>query len=156
MSRSVDLFIDSPLPAGELGRRLAALTRGTCHPPTADDELTLQVGEVRATLSEHSYVDDGALRLSRYRYALSARFTEDRPVNDCPEVLLVRHVAELVRARMDTPALVVLDLELRDPGDSGAVAGGAVAGVPTEPPGEPAAGEPAPGGTAAEDDGDVR
>ena len=118
MSRSVDLFIDSPLTVDELGKRLAALTRGSSQSASDAGSVELRAGAVTAELAAHHYVDDGALRLSRYRYALSTRFSLAGSLNDCPEVIFVRHVAELVRQRLGAPALVVLDLELRDSGTS--------------------------------------
>ncbi len=131
MSRSVDLFIDSPLSVDELGRRLAVLTRGSFRPGPDDEAAELQAGDITAELAPHRYVDDGALRLSRYRYALSTRFSAQGSLNDCPEVVFVRRVADLLRQSMETAALVVLDLQLRDPG-----------------PGEPTAETPADEGSA--------
>lgn len=114
MSRSVDLFIDTQLPLGELARAIGILAQAPAA--EAGDGYRLRRGEVTAELRAHNYLDDGTLRLSRYRYVLSARFAAGRPVNEVPEVAFVRNVADLVRQRMDAPALVVLDLEQRDPG----------------------------------------
>jgi hypothetical protein len=114
MSRSVDLFIDSELELGELAHALSVLTGAASAPDSAGGHQ-LRQGEVVAELTPNRYVDDGALRLSRYRYVLSARFNGDRPLSDVPEVALVRYAAELVRQRVGAGALVVLDLEQRDP-----------------------------------------
>ncbi|HWG74382.1 MAG TPA: hypothetical protein VG184_10055 [Acidimicrobiales bacterium] len=116
MSRSVDLFIDSPLELDALARCLGALMRIPFTPVTDRNIFELREGHTVAELGEHSYVDDGALRLSRYRYNLSARFSAAAAVNASPEVALVRHAAELVRERIGIPVLIVIDLEQRDPG----------------------------------------
>ena len=116
MSRSVDLFIDSPLELDALARCLGALMRIPFTPVADGSVFELREGNTIAQLGEHSYADDGSLRLSRYRYDLSARFPADAAVNSSPEVALVRHAADLVRERIGIPVLVVIDLEHRDPG----------------------------------------
>ncbi|MGH9076101.1 MAG: hypothetical protein ACRDY0_01375 [Acidimicrobiales bacterium] len=130
MSRTIDLFIDSPLGLEELAHCLAALTRATSR-TRQDGCAELSAGPVSAELAEHRYVDDGGLCLSRYRYALSARFAAaEGGAGDCPEVAFVRRTGDLVRQRMGVPALVVMDLEMRDAAPPAA-----------RPPAPPAAGD---------------
>lgn len=113
MSRSVDLFIDSQLPLPDVAHALAVLT-GASSTPSGSGGFRLQRGAMVADVRSHGYVDDGALRFSRYPYVLSARFATDASPAASPEVAFVRYAADLVRDRMDSTALLVLDLEQRD------------------------------------------
>ncbi|HLI23907.1 MAG TPA: hypothetical protein VKU91_03060, partial [Acidimicrobiales bacterium] len=104
----------SQVQLGELAHALSVLTGAPSAPGPAGGHQFRQ-GDVVADLTVNRYIDDGALRLSRYRYVLSARFNGQHPLADTPEVAFVRYAAELVRQRVGAGALLVLDLEQRDP-----------------------------------------
>ena len=114
MSRSVDLFIDADIPIGELAAELGRLTDLSLDPRPDSAEWTLEEGEVRATLAEHPYVDDGDLLLAHYRYALSCRVTNGVRLQAAPETALLRLVAEALQHKSEMPVLLVLDLQYRD------------------------------------------
>jgi hypothetical protein len=118
VSRSVDLFIASEADIAEVAHAVAVLAGAISSPGSSEGSFELRRGDVVAELRTHDYVDDGALRFSRYPYVLSARFQSDQSLGDVPEVVFVRHTADLVRQRMDATALVVLDLQQRDPAAS--------------------------------------
>jgi hypothetical protein len=122
MSRSVDLFIDADIPIGELAAELGRLTDLTLDPRPDAPEWTLEEGEVRATLAEHPYVDDGDLLLAHYRYALSCQVTTGVRLQAAPETALLRLVAEALQHKSARPVLLVLDLQYRDPTASNAAA----------------------------------
>jgi hypothetical protein len=114
MSRSVDLFIDADIPIGELAAELGRLTDLTLDPRPDAAEWILEEGEVRATLAEHPYVDDGDLLLAHYRYALSCQVTNGVRLQAAPETALLRLVAEALQHKSAWPVLLVLDLQYRD------------------------------------------
>jgi hypothetical protein len=116
MSRSLDLFIDTPIELPELARRLGQLTGAPLVAHTDGDRFVLSEGETVAVLGRHPFVDDGKLLLSRYTYALSSRVPAGEAVADSRELALLRHLAELIRQRMSMPALLVHDLQNRDRG----------------------------------------
>ncbi|MGI8491649.1 MAG: hypothetical protein ACR2KC_01915 [Acidimicrobiales bacterium] len=125
MSRSVDLFIDSALPAGELAAQIERLTDLPVA-PNGEGTWTLSEGAVTAELAEHRYADDGDLWLTRYRYALSARVPGAANPRDSAEALLLRRVAQALHRNGSFPVLLVLDLQYRDaePVGSSAAKGG--------------------------------
>jgi hypothetical protein len=113
MSRSVDLFIDTELSLEEVAD---ALGRQAGSPLVSDGQATwlLQDGAVRATLAEHPYGDDGELLFTRYRFALSARLTNQGRTQDSAEAALLRRIAQKVQQNLAWPVLVVHDLQYRD------------------------------------------
>lgn len=120
MSRSVDLFLDSPLELGELARRLGSVTDLTFTPEADGSGWITRTGQVVARLGPHHYVDDGDLLLSQYRYALSCRVGNDGRLTDSAEVDLMRRVLYILRNRTPLKLLLVLDLQYRDhPAEAG-------------------------------------
>ncbi len=112
MSRSIDLFIDAPLAVDELAATLQRVT-GFCFSERPEGGWELEEGDVRARLSEHHYVDDGNLLLSRYRYVLSARAPSDARLADHPAVLVLRDLMQTLHRDSPMPVLMVLDLQRR-------------------------------------------
>lgn len=113
MSRSVDLFIDSPKSIEELAAEVARLTQLALTPGAVPGTWSLVEGDVHAELRAHPYVDDGELVFQRYRYALSARVREDIRLAASAQAALLRQVSEsLHQAQMAT--LLVLDLQFRE------------------------------------------
>ena len=115
MSRSVDLFIDSSLPIEALAEHLRARTGAELSPTTDRDRWWMVDGSLSAELYEHSYVDDGELWLSRYRYVLSTHMPFGVSLLDSTEVLGMRHLAQTLHAPPDLSVLLVLDLQYRLP-----------------------------------------
>jgi hypothetical protein len=112
VSRSVDLFISSSLPLDELAADLGRRTDADL--PTTDPGRWRFVDcGVTAELSEHPYLDDGELWLSRYRYVLSSRMATGVGPLDSPEVLSLRHLAQTLHDPVSFPVLLVLDLQYR-------------------------------------------
>ena len=114
MSRSVDLFIEAQVPLDDFAAALERLleTRLVAQPDRA--EWLLQEGEIRATLAEHPYGDDGELLFTRYRFALSARVGNDARPHDTPEADLLRRIAQRIQRGPAWPVLLVHDLQYRD------------------------------------------
>jgi hypothetical protein len=133
MSRSVDLFIGSSLPINELAELLHSRSGAQLIPTIDADRWRFVDGGVTAELFEHSYVDDGELWLSRYRYVLSARMADGIGPIDSAEVLGLRHLAQILHDPVNLPVLLVLDLQYR----LGPAAGGA--GTPDPDASEPGA-----------------
>lgn len=115
MSRSVDVFIDSSLDLDRLAGELGQLAGASVTSSPEGHHFEWRDGRIAADLAPHHYVDDGALRLSRFRYVLSSRVASDNLLAS-PELAMARHVADLARLRLHAPALVVQDLERRDGG----------------------------------------
>jgi hypothetical protein len=114
MSRSVDLFIDANVPLDEVARALGSHT-GTGLVAEADqDRWVFEEEGVRAILAEHPYGDDGDLLLTRYRYALSARVSNEVRPHDTAEAALLRRVARQIQQGSAWPVLLVHDLQYRD------------------------------------------
>jgi hypothetical protein len=114
MSRSVDLFIDAAVALDELAAALGALL-GTALVAEADQAAwLLREGAMQATLAEHPYRDDGNLPFTRYRYALSARVSNDVRPHDTPEAAMLRRVAYKVQQGPNWPVLLVHDLQYRE------------------------------------------
>ena len=101
MSRSVDLFIDADLPLDELAGALGRQTGSSLVPEADQARWVLQEGDARATLAEHPYCDDGDLPFSRYRFALSARVSNDVRPHDTAEAALLRRVAHQIQQGLD-------------------------------------------------------
>lgn len=114
MSRSVDLFIQSTLPAPELAAEIGGLVDAPLTPSGEGTSWSVQAGEVTATLREHTYVDDGELVFSNYKYVLSARVSNSTRVQDSPEVALLRRVSDLIHKGPGYLVLLVIDLQYRD------------------------------------------
>ncbi len=83
----------------------------------------LEEGDTRATLAEHPYCDDGDLPFTRYRFALSARVSNDVRPHDTAEAALLRRVAQKIQQGPTWPVLLVHDLQYREP-DSGEASAG--------------------------------
>ncbi len=113
MSRSVDVFIDSPLDLDRLAGELGQLAGASVTASPEGHRFEWRDGRIVAELTTHHYLDDGALRLSRFRYVLASRVASENLLAS-PELAMARHLAELVRLRLQCPVLVVQDLERRD------------------------------------------
>jgi hypothetical protein len=124
MSRSVDLFIDADIPLDELARALGRHTGSSLTPEVDQARWILQEGDTRATLAEHPYGDDGDLPFSRYRFALSARVSNEARPHDTPEAALLRRVAHQIQQGPTWPVLLVHDLQYRERVHSGRAEGG--------------------------------
>ena len=70
MSRSVDLFIEAEASLDDFAAALGQLLETPLVAQPDRAEWLLQEGEIRATLAEHPYGDDGELLFTRYRFAL--------------------------------------------------------------------------------------
>lgn len=114
MSRSVDLFIQSALPAPELAAEIGGLVEAALTPSAEGASWSLQAGEVAATLREHAFADDGELVFSNYKYALSAHVSNSARVLDSPEVAFLRRVSDLIHKGPGYQVLLVIDLQYRD------------------------------------------
>jgi hypothetical protein len=114
MSRSVDLFIDADLPLDELAGALGRQTGSSLVPEADQARWVLEEGDTRATLAEHPYCDDGDLPFSRYRFALSARVSNDVRPHDTAEAALLRRVAHQIQQGLPWPVLLVHDLQYRE------------------------------------------
>jgi hypothetical protein len=131
MSRSVDLFIESPKPIEDFVSDLARFTRLTPTPGELPGTWSLEEGEVHAELRVHPYIDDGELVLERYQFALSTRVPDRTRPADSAEANFLRVVAEALR-KGQIPSLLVHDLQYRDrvgAAAAGPPAGGAAAPV---------------------------
>lgn len=113
MSRSIDLFIHSPLALDDVASELTRLTGKSCVAVPDAPMWVLTDGDVVAELTEHGFSDDRNLSLSRYRYCLSARLNPtDRLENTSPPAISLRAVQATLRsARYQT--LLVWDLQNR-------------------------------------------
>jgi hypothetical protein len=115
MSRSVDLFIDADVTLDELASALGRHTGTQLVVEPDQARWVLEDGDTRATLAEHPYGDDGDLLFTRYRFALSARVSNDVRPHDTAEAALLRRVAEKIQKGPAWPVLLVHDLQYRDP-----------------------------------------
>jgi hypothetical protein len=155
VSRSVDLFISSSLPLDELAEDLARRSDAELLPTTDPRRWRFVDGGVTAELSEHPYLDDGELWLSRYRYVLSSRMATGVGPLDSPEVLSLRHLAQTLHDPVSFPVLLVLDLQYRlepattpgGPDDEAPVETGPDDGAPVQSGEATAAGATVPGGS---------
>jgi hypothetical protein len=113
MSRSIDLFIHSPLALDDFASELTRLTGKSCVPVPDAPMWVLTDGDVVAELTEHPFADDRNLSLSHYRYCLSARLSPNvRLENTSPPAISLRAVQATLRsARYQT--LLVWDLQNR-------------------------------------------
>jgi hypothetical protein len=111
MSRSVDLFIDADVPLDELASALERHTGTQLVAEPDQPQWVLQEGDTRATLAEHPYGDDGDLLFSRYRFALSARVSNDVRPHETAEAALLRRVAQKIQQGPTWPILLVHDLQ---------------------------------------------
>jgi hypothetical protein len=116
VSRSVDVFINSPLELDQLAGRLGELAGASVTSAPDGHRFEWNDGQVVASLGTHQYVDDGNLRLSRFPYVLSSRVGTSNLLAS-PELAMARQVADLVRLRLGSSVLVVQDLERRDAGE---------------------------------------
>lgn len=120
MTRRIDLFIASPAPLGELAAVLASRAELDLEPgpgPCADEAVILRWGELAFSLSEHCQPDGDELRLSRYRYALSATTDAEGHVGDVPETRALRRLAGVLADDFDV--LLVVDLQFREQQQAG-------------------------------------
>lgn len=135
MSRSIDLFIQSPKPVDEFVAALAQHTHLTPSPGAMPGTWSVEEGEVHAELRTHPYVDDGDPALARYQYALSARVGDaTRPV-DSAEANFLRVVGEALRSG-GMGSLLVHDLQYRDRVKPGAAAPAVPEEATAAPPSE--------------------
>jgi hypothetical protein len=123
MSRSVDLFIAASGPVADLASTIGRLTGAEPSPGREPDTWLLTVGEVRAELHAHPYLDDGALLLRRYPFALSCRLSGAGRPADSAEVVMLRSVSDALRGE-GVPSVVVHDLQYRDAPPAGDNSGG--------------------------------
>jgi hypothetical protein len=114
MSRSVDLFIEAELSLDDFAAALGRLLESPLEAQPDRAEWLLKEGEIRATLAEHPYGDDGELLFTRYRFALTARVGNDVRPHDTPEAALLRRVAQRIQRGPEWPVLLVHDLQYRD------------------------------------------
>jgi hypothetical protein len=114
MSRSVDLFIDADVPLEELASALERHAGMSLVAEPDQARWVLQEGDTRATLAEHPYGDDGDLLFTRYRFALSARVSNDVRPHDTAEAALLRRIAQKIQQGPTWPVLLVHDLQYRD------------------------------------------
>lgn len=113
MPRNIDLFIASDAPLDELAAAVAGRTGTTVDPRSPDGAMLLRRDATVAALAEHSHPDAGDLRLSRYRYVLSAVTEAPDHLSDTPEARLLRAAASALAGDFDV--LLVLDLQNRPP-----------------------------------------
>lgn len=113
MSRSVDLFIDTQLSIDDLAEKLRKTTGAEVSRTADPGRWRLTDGSMNAELYEHRYLDDGDLWLSRYRYALSAHIAFGVSPLDSPEVLALRHFAQVLQDPPKLSVLLVFDFEYR-------------------------------------------
>ncbi len=113
MSRSVDLFIQSPRPIEEVASEMARLTSIELKPGHMPGTWALEEGDVHAELRAHPYLDDGDLVLERFQYALSSRVANGARTADSAEAALFRTVSEAL-GQGGIPSLLVHDLQYRD------------------------------------------
>jgi hypothetical protein len=117
VSRSIDLFIQSPGPIEDVASQMASLAELELKPGELPGTWALDAGQVHAELRAHPYVDDGDLVLERYQYALSARVANTTRLADSAEAALLRLVSDSLR-RAGMACLLVHDLQYRDHGPS--------------------------------------
>ncbi len=139
MSRSVDLFIDANVPLDELAGALGRHTGSSLVPEADQARWVLQEGDIRATLAEHPYGDDGDLPFSRYRFALSARVSNDvRPMTP-PKRPCCGGWRQKIQQATAWPVLLVHDFSTGSGSEAGA-ARGVGSGVVTPSAWRPGAG----------------
>lgn len=111
MSRSIDLFIDSPLVLDDFASELTRLTGKACVAVPDAPMWVLTDGDVVAELTEHHFANDRNLMLRKYRYCLSARLGPEAQLeNSSPQVVSLRAIQAVLRsARYLT--LLVWDLQ---------------------------------------------
>ena len=109
MSRWIDLFIDAPVEIDALAEELFRLSGLKFVPNPEGVRYTARQGDVAVELSEHRFLDDRHLPLSRYRYDVAARVASSS-VLDSAEAQVLRHLQGQVRAK-GHPALLVFDLQ---------------------------------------------
>lgn len=111
MSRSVDLFIDTGLPMGELA---ALISTRSCLDLVAcgDARMEASAPHLDVFLHRHAYLDDEDLVVSRYPYALSARVQARGHLSDAPETRVLREIGAALRG--DAAVMLVLDMQYRD------------------------------------------
>jgi hypothetical protein len=112
MSRAVDLFIRSELEPADLAARIAEITGFLAE--QTESGWRLHDEGFEAVLSEHSFVDDYDLLLSRYRYVLGCRVSEGTRMKDAPATIMLRMVADQLQQKAGLSVLLVLDLQYRD------------------------------------------
>jgi hypothetical protein len=115
MSRTVDLFLDSDQPLGQVADRLAELT-GEPFVASPDRAHYVMVRDgVTAYLTEHDFCDDDDLPLSEFRYVLSATVRSPGGIEGSAEAACLRVVNRTLRLSGGFSSLLVLDLERPDP-----------------------------------------
>jgi hypothetical protein len=116
MTCTVDLFIDSDQPLGQLAARLSDLLGQELSPSPDARRFVLRDGEVTAYLAEHDFVDDEDLPLSEFRYVLSAAVRGRGRAEESEEITCLRRVNAVLRETTGLPSLLVVDLERPAPG----------------------------------------
>jgi hypothetical protein len=114
MSRSIDLFIDADQPPDELAAALGRVFGSGLEQDAATGAWLLRRDDVQASLSEHPFADDDDLPFTRFRYSLSARVANTVRLQDAPETVLLRRIADLAQRQLGLPVLLVMDLQYRD------------------------------------------
>lgn len=120
MTRRIDLFVSTDDPIGAVAAIIARVGDFETGPVAGDGSVTLAREGVVATLSEHHLPDGDELRLSGYRYVLTATADVAGHLGDAPETLLLRRLAAHLAGELGV--LLVLDLprpEERRPADPG-------------------------------------
>ena len=108
MTRRVDLFVGSDAPIGAVATAITRQGELEALPPAGDGSITFVGDGVVATLGEHDFPDGDELRLSGYRYVLSAAADVAGHLGGSPEALSLRRLAEGLG--VEHPVLLVLDL----------------------------------------------
>ena len=114
MSRSVDLFLSCPEQLETVAAAVGEIANVSVE-PGPDGVWTVHESDTSVTLSQHRFVDDGDLFLSRYPYVLSGAVPTTARPQDTPVAALLRRVGADLQQRKSWQALLVLDLQYREP-----------------------------------------
>jgi hypothetical protein len=114
VSRTVDLFLDSDQPLGQLAVQLSDLTGLPLVPVPDRDRFVIKDGEVVLHLTQHDFLDDDGLPLSEFRFVLSASVRHPGDIEASSEIASLRRVGSALRAQGALPSLLVIDLERPD------------------------------------------
>ncbi|HEX6394791.1 MAG TPA: hypothetical protein VFZ97_15250 [Acidimicrobiales bacterium] len=118
MSRSVDLFIATPVPLETVAETVAGLT-GFSVSPGQPGTWLVRDGDVCAVLSENRHSRDGHPPLDRYAYSLTATAPEGTRPQDSAPAALLRQVGHKLQEKSGWMMLMVLDLQYRTVGAGG-------------------------------------
>jgi len=113
VTRCIDLFIDAPMPLGELAEALGRLCGLTFVGDVAGERWTVQDAAASAELIVHHLHDDRHLALETYPFDLFAHIERIDGVEraDRGATELLRSVFAAVRADGRFRALLVFDLQ---------------------------------------------